>query len=157
MVQGKESSFIKFIRGRYILIIFVVFSIIFLGIIVSRTRLFLAEQKIFPREVEYVQDEIIVKYRQGQSQNELKTAGQLEQRQKLLDTLSQIVAVIDTGVDYNHDDLKGLVIKGKNFIDNSDDPMDDQGHGTHVTGILGAVTNNGIGVSGISWGARILA
>lgn len=67
------------------------------------------------------------------------------------------IAVIDTGVDYNHEDLSGTVLKGKNFIKGNNDPMDDQGHGTHVAGILGAITNNNIGISGVSWGAKILA
>lgn len=68
-----------------------------------------------------------------------------------------VVAVVDTGVDYNHEDLQGIVLKGKNFIKGNNNPMDDQGHGTHVAGILGAVTNNSIGVSGVSWGSKILA
>ncbi len=68
-----------------------------------------------------------------------------------------VVAVIDTGVDYNHPDLVGKVIKGKNYINNTDDPMDDHGHGTHVAGTIGAITNNGIGISSVSWGAKILA
>ncbi|RME14634.1 MAG: protease [Bdellovibrio sp.] len=66
-----------------------------------------------------------------------------------------IVAVIDTGVDYNHESLKGNVIKGYDFRDNDNDPMDEvgrinPGHGTHVAGIIGAtgLVNNGvIGIS----------
>lgn len=68
-----------------------------------------------------------------------------------------VVAVIDTGVDYNHPDLVGRVLKGKNFINNSDDPLDDHGHGTHVAGTIAAATNNGIGISSTSWGGKILA
>lgn len=67
------------------------------------------------------------------------------------------VAVIDTGVDYNHEDLVGRVIHGPNIVGNTQDPMDDHGHGTHVAGIIGAINNNGIGIAGTSWGAKIMA
>lgn len=69
------------------------------------------------------------------------------------------VAVIDTGVDYTQPDLIGKVIKGRNEVNNSMDPMDDHagGHGTHVAGIIAAVTNNNIGVAGTTWGAKVLA
>lgn len=71
-----------------------------------------------------------------------------------------IVAVVDSGVDYNHPDLGAHVVKGKNFTNNGngpDDPMDMCGHGTHVSGTIGALTNNTLGVSGINWNAKILA
>jgi len=67
------------------------------------------------------------------------------------------VAVVDTGVDYNHEDLSAKVIKGKDVADNDDDPMDMGSHGTHVAGIVGAQTNNGKGVAGIAWDSSILA
>lgn len=70
---------------------------------------------------------------------------------------SVIVAVVDTGVDYNHEDLSGKVIKGKDFADNDNDPMDKHSHGTHVAGIIAAKTNNNKGIAGISWGSKILA
>lgn len=62
------------------------------------------------------------------------------------------VAVIDTGVDYNHADLKGKIdtTNGYNFVTNSKEVMDDNGHGTHVSGIIGANYNNNIGVTGIA-------
>ena len=71
---------------------------------------------------------------------------------------SVIVAVIDTGVDYNHPDLIGSVdrINGYNFVAGNTNTMDDNGHGTHVSGIISAMTNNAAGVAGVSWGARIL-
>jgi hypothetical protein len=67
------------------------------------------------------------------------------------------VAVIDTGVDYNHPDLLGKVIKGPDYINADNDPMDDLGHGTHVAGIIGAKSNNGLGIAGIAWNSKILA
>ncbi|MDI6817171.1 MAG: S8 family serine peptidase [Actinomycetota bacterium] len=68
-----------------------------------------------------------------------------------------IVAVIDTGVDYTHEDLANKVIKGYDFINNDNDPMDDHFHGTHVAGIIAAETNNAIGIAGVAPNAKILA
>ena len=89
-----------------------------------------------------------------------------------------IVAVIDTGIDYNHEDLaaniwhnygeiphngidddgNGFVddYLGWNFFNHTNDPFDDYGHGTHVAGIIGAVGNNGIGVAGVSWKVKLM-
>ncbi|WP_379161170.1 S8 family peptidase [Paenibacillus sp. sgz5001063] len=67
-----------------------------------------------------------------------------------------IVAVVDTGVQANHPDLKGQLLAGYNTITNTSPPDDDVGHGTHVAGIIGALTNNKEGVAGISWYNKIL-
>ncbi|MFC4077558.1 S8 family peptidase [Salinithrix halophila] len=67
------------------------------------------------------------------------------------------VAIVDTGVDYNHEDLKGKVEKGGDFIDNDKDPMDEQGHGTHCAGIAAAATDNGKGIAGIAPDVTIYA
>ncbi|MBI4744322.1 MAG: S8 family serine peptidase [Actinobacteria bacterium] len=67
-----------------------------------------------------------------------------------------VVAVVDTGVDLGHPDLKNKTVEGYDFINNDTAPMDDNGHGTHVAGIIGSETNNLEGVSGVSWGARIM-
>jgi len=66
-----------------------------------------------------------------------------------------IVAVIDTGVDYNHESLKPNMVKGYDFKDNDDNPMDDvgkanPGHGTHCAGILGATGLVDGGIIGLS-------
>lgn len=102
-----------------------------------------------------------------------------------------VVAVIDTGIDYNHQDLKdnmwinqaekngfeGIDDDGNGYIDDvygyrfvnsevkaplggvigSSDPMDDNSHGTHCAGIIGAVGNNGVGVVGVNWNVRLMA
>jgi thermitase len=68
-----------------------------------------------------------------------------------------LVAVLDTGVDYTHPDLAGKVIKGHDWADDDDDPMDLEEHGTHVAGIIGARTNNGEGIAGIGYNVSILA
>jgi len=78
---------------------------------------------------------------------------------------SVIIAVIDTGIDYTHEDLKNKMWKssegyyGYDFASNPDDnyPMDNDGHGTHVAGIIAAETNNSIGIAGVAINPRIMA
>ena len=65
------------------------------------------------------------------------------------------VAVIDTGCDLTHEDLKECLLPGKNFIDHNSEPQDDNGHGTHVAGTIAAI-NNGIGMVGVAPKAKIL-
>jgi subtilisin family serine protease len=64
---------------------------------------------------------------------------------------SVVVAVIDTGIDYHHEDLAANYLpSGYDWVNHDNNPLDDNGHGTHVAGIIGAVTNNGVGVAGLS-------
>jgi len=89
-----------------------------------------------------------------------------------------LVGVIDTGADYTHPDLaanmfinageipgNGIDDDGNGYIDDvhgwdfanhDNDPMDDHYHGTHVSGTIGAVGNNGVGIVGVNWNVRIL-
>jgi len=89
-----------------------------------------------------------------------------------------VIAIIDTGVDYNHPDLadniwinkkeipingidddgNGFVddVRGWDFVDNDNVPIDDFGHGTHCAGIVAAVGNNSIGISGVCWNCKIM-
>jgi subtilisin family serine protease len=66
------------------------------------------------------------------------------------------IAIVDTGVDLSHPDLAGKLVPGYDFVNGDTIPQDDNGHGTHVAGIAAASGNNGIGVAGVSWGARIM-
>jgi serine protease len=92
------------------------------------------------------------------------------------------VGVIDTGVDYSHPDLAaniwinpgedcagcrndGIDNDGNGFVDdwhgwdfinNDNDPYDDNGHGTHVAGTIGAVGDNGRGVAGVNWNVKLM-
>jgi subtilisin family serine protease len=65
------------------------------------------------------------------------------------------IAVIDTGVDINHEDLKDSIIDGKNFIEPGRDPMDIAGHGTHVASTIAAGDNN-YGIVGVANKAKII-
>jgi subtilisin family serine protease/uncharacterized protein YkwD len=70
-----------------------------------------------------------------------------------------VIAVVDTGVDQDHSDLADKLVPGQRFYeDGSQDGNtdDDHGHGTHVAGIAAAISDNGLGVAGTSWGARIM-
>ncbi len=66
------------------------------------------------------------------------------------------IAVVDTGVDVGHEDLRAKVLAGKNFVNESGSAQDDHGHGTHVAGTAAASTGNGVGVAGVAPGASIL-
>jgi serine protease len=66
------------------------------------------------------------------------------------------IAIVDTGVDLDHPDLKDNLVPGINLIDRRLPPRDDNGHGTQVAGILAAVTGNNRGVSGLLWKAQIM-
>lgn len=67
------------------------------------------------------------------------------------------VCVIDTGIDHGHADLAGNVVSiGYNAVANSQSAMDDNGHGTHCAGTIGAVGNNGVGVAGVAWNVSLI-
>jgi len=68
-----------------------------------------------------------------------------------------VIGIIDTGVDYGHPDLTDkMVSNGYDFVNNDDDAMDDNGHGSHVAGIAAATTNNALGIAGVAWNCKIL-
>ncbi|MBC8078728.1 MAG: S8 family serine peptidase [Gorillibacterium sp.] len=67
-----------------------------------------------------------------------------------------VVAVVDTGVDLGHPDLAPLLIKGTNLVNPGALPEDDNGHGTNVTGVIAAATNNEKGIAGILWNTKIM-
>ncbi len=66
------------------------------------------------------------------------------------------IAVIDTGIDEGHPDLASKIVAGYDYVDYDSNPHDLNGHGTHCAGIAAAVTDNGAGVAGVSWGAKIM-
>jgi len=88
-------------------------------------------------------------------------------------TPATVVAVLDTGIDLGNADFAGKIwvnpaptandgyggrdLFGWNYVSNSGNVQDNNGHGSHVSGILGATGNNGAGIAGIDWNARIMA
>ena len=67
-----------------------------------------------------------------------------------------VIAIVDTGVDLTHPDLSAKIVAGYDFVNSDAIAQDDNGHGSHVAGIAAASSNNGAGVAGASWGARIM-
>jgi thermitase len=69
---------------------------------------------------------------------------------------SNVIAVLDTGVQFNHPDLTGRLLTGYDFVNSDTNASDDNGHGTWVSGIIAARANDGWGIAGISWSDKIL-
>ncbi len=68
-----------------------------------------------------------------------------------------IIAIIDTGIDFGHPDLRDKIISnGRDFVNDDWDATDDQGHGTFVAGVAAAETNNDEGIAGVAWNCKIL-
>ncbi len=67
-----------------------------------------------------------------------------------------VIAIIDTGAQLTHPDLAAKFVAGYNFVANNTNPVDDNGHGTHCSGIAAAVTNNGLGIAGVSFNCSIM-
>jgi serine protease len=66
------------------------------------------------------------------------------------------VAIVDSGAAADHPDLRGRVVAGHDFVDGDETPQDGDGHGTHVTGIIGAATGNGVGIASVAPQARLM-
>ncbi len=67
-----------------------------------------------------------------------------------------VVAVVDTGIDLDHPDLKANIVAGYDFVDDDETPNDLNGHGTHVAGTIAAIADNGLGVTGMAPEAKIM-
>ncbi|MCI8956238.1 MAG: S8 family serine peptidase [Eubacterium sp.] len=83
------------------------------------------------------------------------------------DSKERVIALIDTGIDYTHEDLKDVVWNnpynnkklygehGYDFINSDADPMDDNGHGSHCSGIMAGKSDNGAGIAGIAKSSNV--
>ncbi|HEY5998170.1 MAG TPA: S8 family serine peptidase, partial [bacterium] len=69
---------------------------------------------------------------------------------------SRVIAVIDSGIDMDNPDLAAKIVPGYDFAYDDTDPADDIGHGTHVSGIAAALSNNAAGIAGVCWACRIM-
>lgn len=67
-----------------------------------------------------------------------------------------VIAILDTGIALDHPDLADKLVPGINLVTIGQPPADDNGHGTHVAGIVAAATNNAQGIAGVDWEARLM-
>ncbi|WAC93962.1 S8 family serine peptidase [Mycobacterium sp. Aquia_213] len=70
-----------------------------------------------------------------------------------------VIAVVDTGCDFNHPELSGQLLTGWNILNPGHPPQDDdavEGHGTKIAGIIGAIGNNRTGIAGVNWTCGLL-
>ncbi|MGQ7276365.1 S8 family peptidase [Brevibacillus thermoruber] len=67
-----------------------------------------------------------------------------------------VVAVVDTGIDLRHPEFAGKLVDGYNVLEDNNVPQDDNGHGTHVAGVIAAKTNNADGIAGMSWNGKLM-
>jgi subtilisin family serine protease len=149
------------------------------GIVYAQPNYQLKAISTFPNDPNF--DELWGMHNMGQTGGTLDADIDAPQAWDIVTGSSQIiVAVIDTGVDYTHPDLAGNMwvneaelygapgfdddgngyvddIYGYDFCNNDSNPMDDRGHGTHCAGTVGAVGDNGEGVTGVCWNVRIMA
>lgn len=137
-----------------------------------------------PTDPLYVQTWGLANVGQADPKNQVGVAGVDVNAEKAWEiqtgTREKIVAIIDTGIDWSHPDLaenmwvneaeqngkagvdddnNGVVddIYGYNAITGTGNAKDDQGHGSHCAGTIGARANNGIGVAGVNWNVRMMA
>ena len=90
----------------------------------------------------------------GKPKADIKAPAGWEETEGAADT---VIAILDTGVDFDHPDLKNKIVsRGHDFANNDNDATDDNGHGTFVAGIAAAETNNDEGIAGVAWNCRIL-
>lgn len=70
---------------------------------------------------------------------------------------SVVIAILDTGIDTDHEDLQGRIsAQSWDYVNSDNDPEDDYGHGTGVAGVIGATTDNEKGVAGVDWQGQLL-
>ncbi|MFD2748496.1 S8 family serine peptidase [Paenibacillus yanchengensis] len=91
-----------------------------------------------------------------EKQTYLRQIGAFEAWKTVREQTELKIAVVDTGIDLNHADLSANLIAGYNVLAPNKLPQDDNGHGTGVAGVIAAAGNNGIGIAGILWNAKLM-
>ena len=71
--------------------------------------------------------------------------------------IKTVVAIVDSGIDMGHPDLKNKLVDTSNVLDNDKNARDDHGHGTHCAGIAAAISNNNEGIAGVAPGVGLMA
>lgn len=119
------------------------------------TKANLAPSQLGKKEVSVLLNDPAMPHTWGLKQTDVQKAWKISQGSKKV-----VVAVIDTGVDIEHEDIKNNLwvnpnptkgdLHGWNFVNDNHDLSDNHGHGTHIAGIIGAEGGNGKGISGVS-------
>jgi len=107
--------------------------------------------KLFP----YIREDVYSIQEVKQSLGWEITAFDLPKKWKISQGENVKIAVIDTGCDLNHSDLKDNLLPGKNFVERGTEPQDFNGHGTHVAGTICAINNN-LGMVGVAPMCKVL-
>ncbi|RXZ83443.1 peptidase S8 [Paenibacillaceae bacterium] len=89
-------------------------------------------------------------------QSYLEQIGAKRAWEKITPETDMKIALVDTGIDLKHPDLKDNLVEGTNLVRPGRSPQDDNGHGTNVAGVIAAAGNNGEGVAGILWKAKLM-
>lgn len=114
-------------------------------LLIMFTPTFLVQAKsLISNDPDYVKQTYLQESRVSEAWNEIR------------ENKNIIIAVLDTGVDLDHPDLKPNLVPGYNLVQSGKPPLDNNGHGTATTGILAAVGNNGLGITGVLWKAQIM-
>lgn len=118
-----------------------------------------SERMILSREVGILAEPLIQALEAAQTTGKaafLKDAGFVEAWAAMTTDVTATIAVVDTGVDFNHPVLKPYLLSGKNLVNANRPPQDDNGHGTAVAGIIAAVAEAGATAGKTKWQGRIL-
>ena len=110
-----------------------------------------AEQNAYAYAFNFVPNDPYYSYQWHMTRIEMEKAWEITQGEGV------VVAIIDTGVKQSLEDLANTnFTTGYDFVNNDNDPTDDEGHGSHVCGTIAQSTNNGVGVTGIAYKATIM-
>jgi len=122
-----------------------------IGALASDPRVLFAERNALLRALTIPDDPIYKEFQWG-----LRKIGMESVWDVTTGNPNVVVAVLDTGVDEAHLDLEPNVLDGYDFVNDDPDAWDDSSHGTHVSGVIAALGDNGEGTAGMAWRSKIL-